>query len=204
MRSSGLALCGKILPRIGKKFAACSRTGRGKLLCVDQYSPAAYMTADRAHRGKIMATELAKALRRSSPHRDMSRGTSTIPPPPPKKPLTMPAAPPAMAAGIQGFQCFKAIALLRHSLPGEGVVYTWVKSRITVPARRNPATGGTQGALAGMERRPGGGASLCSASAGSSGEKTTLWWRIPRFFSSFRMTRARGHPSVLEMSATRN
>ena len=126
----------------------------------------------------------------------MSRGTSTIPPPPPKKPLTMPAAPPAMAAGIQGFQCFKAIALLRHSLPGEGVVYTWVKSRITVPARRNPATGGTQGALAGMERRPGGGASLCSASAGSSGEKTTLWWRIPRFFSSFRMTRARGHPSV--------
>ena len=66
------------------------------------------------------------------------------------------------------------------------------------------ATGGTQGALAGMERRPGGGASLCSASAGSSGEKTTLWWRIPRFFSSFRMTRARGHPSVLEMSATRN
>ncbi len=86
-----------------------------------------------------------------------------------------------MAAGIQGFQCFKAIALLRHSLPGEGVVYTWVKSRITVPARRNPATGGTLRRTGGDGTAGREGGSLCSASAGSSGEKTTLWWRIPPF-----------------------
>ena len=37
-----------------------------------------------------------------------------------------------------------------------------------------PATGGTHGALAGTERRPGGGVSPWVVGAGSSGENTTL------------------------------
>ena len=52
------------------------------------------MTTDRAHRGRITATEVAKALRWSMPHQPVSRGTSTEPPPPPKKPLAAPASAP--------------------------------------------------------------------------------------------------------------
>ena len=37
-------------------------------------------------------------------------------------------------------------------------------------------------------------ASSCWVGAGCSGEKTTVWWRMPRFRSSFRMTRASGQP----------
>lgn len=45
-----------------------------------------------------------------------------------------------------------------------------MRSCMTAPASRKPATGGTHGALAGTERRPGGGASPWVVGAGSSGK----------------------------------
>ena len=69
---------------------------------------------------------------------------------------------------------------------------------------RIPALAGTHTNEPGTLRRPGGGASDCSTGAACSGEKTTVWWRMPRARSSLRTTRARPSPSVLEMSQTRS
>lgn len=85
------------------------------------------------------------------------------------------------------------------------IVYTplfAIRSRTTLLPISSPATAGTHGLLAGTLRRPGGGVSRCVVGAGCSGENTTGWRQIPRFRSSFRMTRAKGQPYVSEMSAS--
>ena len=48
--------------------------------------------------------------------------------------------------------------------------------------------------LPGTLRLPGGGASVCTVSADSSGLKTTFKWWMSRCRSSLRITRARGQP----------
>ena len=68
----------------------------------------------------------------------------------------------------------------------------------------SPAEAGTHTSEPGTLRRPGGGASSCSGSIGSSGLNTTVWCVTPRCRSSRRTTRASAQPLVLEMSAIRN
>ena len=49
------------------------------------------MAADTTQKGRITATQVAKAVFSSTRHQRVSRGSSTMPPPPPKQPLAAPA-----------------------------------------------------------------------------------------------------------------
>jgi hypothetical protein len=125
----------------------------------------------------MTATEVAKAFCLGSLQQETSIGMSTMPPPPPKKPFTKPATLPVMRAVFRQFPAFFFFikkSLLRLRMPEEGWLYSQDRSFITSPASKNPAMGGTQEALAGTLRRPGGGSSHWGGLMGSSGEKTTL------------------------------
>ena len=78
------------------------------------------MTADRAHRGKITATQLARARFCSSLHQPVSSGTSTVPPPPPMRPpLSVPdidAQPPATIIAAAHVTHSKEIRLIEYSI----------------------------------------------------------------------------------------
>ncbi|MPM35288.1 hypothetical protein SDC9_81878 [bioreactor metagenome] len=80
------------------------------------------------HRGKIIATEVAKAVRSSILHQRMSRGTSSMPPPPPKNPASSPAAPPAAAQ--------RQVLLKDKKIPPPSRGSSWVRKPRKAPDRR--------------------------------------------------------------------
>ena len=105
------------------------------------------------HSGRITATEVAKARRWSSPHRRVRNGTSTMPPPPPKKPLAMPASPPATAGASQArFRSIKKHPPIGLSLPMGGC---FIPS--TGRKRLSPDAGQVPDYLAGQQQSGGGG-----------------------------------------------
>lgn len=91
--SQGSFIPRKIFPP--KYPPAAPPTRYGKAVIQSRFPLQRYIPADRTHRGKMTATEVAKAFLCSKSHTLVKRGTRIQPPPPPKNPFAVPVNAPA-------------------------------------------------------------------------------------------------------------